>query len=69
MVRQIDAATDRLRDFPMSGRQLLEGQDPNLREVIVENYRLIYDVKPNAVRILAVIHGAQNLDIEDIPHD
>lgn len=53
----------------MSGRQLLEGQDPNLREVIVENYRLIYDVKPNAVRILAVIHGAQNLDIEDIPHD
>ena len=35
-------ATDRLADFPESGRIVPEMNDPSFREIIFRNYRLIY---------------------------
>jgi toxin ParE1/3/4 len=68
-VEKIFAATVRLTDFPMSGRMLPEARDPNVREVVVDNYRVIYDLRANLVRILAVSHGTRLLNAEDLPHD
>jgi len=49
----------RLAHFPQSGRVVPEMDDACTREVIVGNYRVIYDTTGEAVRILSVIHGAR----------
>ena len=55
-------ATDRLADFPRSGRVVPELNDENLREIILGNYRLIYRIQRDEVQILAVHHGARLID-------
>lgn len=35
-------ATRRLGDFPESGRRIPEADDDNLREIIVQGYRVMY---------------------------
>jgi plasmid stabilization system protein ParE len=52
-------ALSRLRDFPESGRILPEYPALPFREVIVEPYRFFYQVKADAVWIVAVWHSAQ----------
>ena len=52
-------ATDRLERFPESGRIVPELDDPHTREIIVGNYRVIYDISGDVVRILTVLHGAR----------
>ncbi|MGD1018207.1 MAG: type II toxin-antitoxin system RelE/ParE family toxin [Verrucomicrobiia bacterium] len=47
------------RNSPRSGRAVPEEDDPNTREVIVGNYRVIYDISGSTVRILTVLHGAR----------
>ena len=42
------------------GRMVPELEDPMVREVSVGSYRLLYEVKPSEISILAVIHGARN---------
>jgi hypothetical protein len=39
-----------------------EWQDPNVREILHGNYRIIYRVRDNVVEIIIVIHGARLLD-------
>ncbi len=51
---------DKLGQFPQSGRVVPEFNDENTREIIVGNYRVIYDVVRSRVRILAVLHGARS---------
>ena len=59
MIERILAATEHLDEFPRSGRVVPEiGQD-DIREVIVQNYRIIYRVISDAVEILTVHHGAR----------
>lgn len=50
---------DTLEKFPQSGRVVPELNDGNTREIIVGNYRVIYDIVHLRVRILAVLHGAR----------
>lgn len=54
-------STDRLQEFPSSGRMIPEFHAPHLRELIVENYRILYEVSGNTVQILAVIHSRRNV--------
>lgn len=56
-------ASARLADLPNPGRMVPEYQDPNIRELLISNYRLIYRVKPHAVQVLAVHHGARLLPL------
>ena len=62
LAMDILAATERLADFPNSGRIAPEANDPTLREVILGSYRVVYRVKQQAVEILTVYHGARLLD-------
>jgi toxin ParE1/3/4 len=43
--------------FPEAGRIVPEIGDSNIREVFVYSYRLIYEIFPNGIEILALIHG------------
>ena len=53
-------ATRRLQDFPESGRMIPEAEDRNLREIIVQGYRVMYRLEEGRVLILAVMHGSRN---------
>ncbi|HEX2095457.1 MAG TPA: type II toxin-antitoxin system RelE/ParE family toxin [Longimicrobiaceae bacterium] len=44
------------------GRRVPEVEDPNVRELFVSRYRLIYEVAGGAVYILAFVHGARDLE-------
>jgi plasmid stabilization system protein ParE len=61
VARKILTSTRNLAFFPLSGRQLPEGDDKNLREIFVYSYRIIYRVEQDVVLILAVIHGKRML--------
>lgn len=62
--RTLDKLTrraDHLIDHPRVGRMVPKYRDPNLRELIVGSYRLIYRITSDHIQILAVFHGAQQL--------
>ncbi|MEK6301749.1 MAG: type II toxin-antitoxin system RelE/ParE family toxin [Acidobacteriota bacterium] len=48
--------------FSERGRVVPELRDRSIREVFVYSYRMIYEVLPSEVRILAFIHGARDFD-------
>ncbi|HEY2115527.1 MAG TPA: type II toxin-antitoxin system RelE/ParE family toxin [Candidatus Angelobacter sp.] len=43
------------------GREVPEFQDPELRELLVYSYRIIYRVGTDEVLIASVIHGKRSL--------
>jgi toxin ParE1/3/4 len=53
--------TDRLQEFPESGRQVPEQHNPDIREVVVTPYRVVYRLKrrEQIVEIARVWHGAR----------
>jgi plasmid stabilization system protein ParE len=53
-------ATERLKEFPLSGRIIPEIKDPLCREIIYKNYRIMYQIHAKNVWITGVIHGARN---------
>jgi plasmid stabilization system protein ParE len=62
-------ATDRLADFPESGRIVPEINDPSLREIVLGKYRLIYRIRSGDVQILTVHHGARQLRVKELEDD
>lgn len=59
-VRRLIEATDRLHDFPLSGRVIPEINHPDCREVIYGAYRIMYRLEGEEVWITGVIHGARD---------
>jgi toxin ParE1/3/4 len=55
----------RIEQFPRSGRMVPEHGRDDIREVIVDPYRVIYVIDPDVVRVVLVQHSAQRL--RDIP--
>jgi addiction module RelE/StbE family toxin len=58
-VERIILACEDLPRFPKRGRIVPEVGDPNLRELIVQAYRVVYRIKPKRIQILTVLHGAR----------
>lgn len=56
-----ESAAASLADLPHRGRRVAEFDDPNVRELIVGSYRLIYRVQRTRVLILAFVHTARDL--------
>ena len=52
----------RLESYPESGRLIPEFPELPHREVIVSPYRFFYRIEKKTVWIIAVWHGAQNLE-------
>lgn len=56
--RQIVASTRRLEAFPFSGRIVPELEGSEFREVIVGDYRVVYEVtEGDTVEILTIVHS------------
>ena len=64
--QRIFAAVETLTLFPESGRVVPEYDRRDVRELLFQNYRIVYRIKGNEVQIAAVVHGARLLpDIWD----
>jgi plasmid stabilization system protein ParE len=59
LVAQARDAARSLSKFPSRGSIVPEVSTSSVREIFVKSYRLIYEVEPNRVVILAFIHGAR----------
>lgn len=60
-IEKIITAVEKVAAFPLMGRIAPECNNKNIREVIYQNYRIIYKVNNKAIFILTVIHGGRNL--------
>lgn len=61
-VDRLIETTDRLEDFPRMGRKVPEADDrDDVRELIVQGYRIIYLLQTEQLHILTVIHGSRDL--------
>lgn len=67
VVDRIFESVERLQDYPQSGRVVPEFEQPDLREIILGVYRIVYQVGEQHVAILTVYHSARLLTSADLP--
>jgi plasmid stabilization system protein ParE len=60
VVERLIETTATLDTLSDRGRIVPELQDPALRELLVQSYRVIYEVSADEVRIVALIHQARD---------
>lgn len=61
-VKKIIGSVDRLSEFPNSGRVVPEFNNPQTREIIFHNYRIIYRLREDYIEISDVLHSARLLE-------
>ncbi|MPM22403.1 hypothetical protein SDC9_68856 [bioreactor metagenome] len=61
VVERIFDAVEKLSRFPNIGREVPEADNPNIREILLNNYRIIYKADEDYVLILTIVHGARDL--------
>ena len=60
---RFETRAEKLCDFPGQGRRLPDYDGPReVREVFVYRWRMIYEVAPGKVTILAILHGARLIE-------
>jgi addiction module RelE/StbE family toxin len=59
VVGRLVAAPSRLLQFPESGRMVPEFSRPNLRELILRPYRLVYRFQGDIIEVVTVFHAAR----------
>ncbi len=59
-------AVDQLMRFPRSGRIVPEVGLPDIRELLVQNYRVVYLLRADDIEILTIRHGARPLGSRDL---
>ena len=64
LIEKIFEAVENLQAFPEMGRNIPEADNPDIREILLYSYRIIYRLETKRILILSVIHGAR-----DITHD
>lgn len=57
---EIVEKSEKLNIFPEIGRIVPEIGDPKIRELIIYSYRLIYEIFPEKIEILALIHSKRD---------
>ncbi len=60
-VDRITARSQQIGTFPLSGRQVPEYDDDNIREVFSGLYRIIYHIKLDQIDVISVIHGEMEI--------
>jgi len=58
-IERLLQATKRLPQFPQSGRVMPETNNPGIREVIYQGYRIVYRLRPDTIEIVMVAHGSR----------
>lgn len=59
-------AVERLVDFPESGRIVPERNDPQVREIIFGNYRIVYRLRQRTAELLTIHYAARPLDLSKL---
>ena len=62
LIDRLVAAAERLQSAPLLGRVVPEYRREGLREVIVQNYRLVYLVRSDEVTVARIVHGARDFN-------
>ena len=60
-VERIVARLEQARIHPRSGRVVPEFPQDDLRELVEPPYRVIYRVRADAIEVLAIVHGRQDV--------
>ena len=63
LAKKINEIVTNLPSFPESGRIVPEYQDSNLREIIFQNYRIVYRIKGKFIEIVTISHAAKLLNL------
>ena len=63
VVQNIVARSESLKDCPKMGRIVPETDDSNVRELFIYSYRLIYEILPDGITVLAIIYGKRDLSV------
>ena len=56
---------ERLSQFPRSGRALRGYHSQNVRELVVNPYRIIYQLSGSHIQIVGVLHGRQRFHLDE----
>lgn len=59
VVERIVGGIERLRSFPESGRVVPERNSPDVREVIVKPYRVVYRLRGGSAEIVTVFRASR----------
>ncbi len=60
-IKKLYNTVQKLKEFPNMGRIVPEVNIPSVREIIFQNYRIIYRTMNNFVEIITVFHGSRLL--------
>jgi plasmid stabilization system protein ParE len=60
-LQRVFTAVRSLPAFPERGRVVPELEDPSVREIFVDRFRILYEPRPNAVWIVRMVHGSRDL--------
>jgi len=63
------AKTLGLDELPQQGRKVPELNDEAVRELPLYSYRILYEIRPTQIDVLAVIHKRRDLQPEEIPRE
>jgi toxin ParE1/3/4 len=71
VVSRIVAVSESIPEHPRLGRIIPEINDPDFRERFVHKYRVMYQIGPQRILIVAVIHGNRQFEplvdrVEDV---
>jgi addiction module RelE/StbE family toxin len=61
---QVREKVENLIQFPRMGRIVPELDEPNIRELILRNYRIIYRILEKEVQIVRLFHGSRIMDFK-----
>jgi plasmid stabilization system protein ParE len=67
--RLVDKLIDRgdsLKEHPQRGRRVPELPESGLRELVVDNYRIVYRRTPKAIEVLTVFEGHRLLRADEL---
>ena len=65
-IDRVMASVEQLEKLPKMGRPVPEAGRDDVRELIVQGYRIIYLTQPDHVFIVTLIHGSRNLAGEEV---
>ena len=64
-INKIFDRIEQLYSYPTSGKPVPEIKDPSIRELLLNKYRIIYQVVDEQnLNIIRIVHGSRLLDIE-----
>ncbi len=67
VAQDIRGKTDILNEFPNAGKMVPEVGKPEIQELHIYSYRIMYEVKAKQCFVLTVIHKRTDFKPEDLP--